>query len=173
MALNNYQYGTSPRKIEPEYRPKRKTKKKNKKITTKDKLIKENKQEQNRQKLKLEKKKHGKNIALITVVFLVLLMVSYRNSLINERFSEIQDKKNKLSSIEKANGQLEVSIESSLNLGNIGNEAKESLGMGKLSNDQKVYVTLDKKDYVESSVDKSENEDASWFQKMIDKIFGK
>lgn len=171
MALNNYQYGTSPRKIEPEYRPRRKTKKKNTKIATKDKLIRENKQEQNRQKL--EKKKHSKNIALITVVFLVLLMVSYRNSLINERFSEIQDKKNKLSSIEKANGQLEVSIESSLNLGNIGNEAKESLGMGKLSNDQKVYVTLDKKDYVESSVDKSENEDTSWFQKIIDKIFGK
>ena len=168
MALNSYQYGTSPRKIEPEYRPRRKTK--NKQVDTKNKLIRQE-QEYKRQKIKLEKKKHCKNIALIMVVFLVLLMVSYRNSLINEKFSEIQDKKNKLSSIEKANGQLEVNIESSLNLENIGNEARESLGMGKLANDQKVYITLDKKDYVESSVDKSEDENVSWFQKLINKIF--
>ena len=171
MALNNYQYGTSPRKIEPEFKPNRKKKSNNKKA--KEKSINEKKQQQRRQNLKLEKKKHNKNMALILIVFLVLLMVSYRNSLINEKFSEIQDKKSKLSSIEKTNGQLEVSIESSLNLGNIGNEAKESLGMGKLNNDQKVYVTLDKKDYVESSVSKTENEDTNWFQKIINKIFGK
>lgn len=171
MALNNYQYGTSPRKIEPEFKPNRKKKSNNKKA--KEKSINEKKQQQRRQNLKLEKKKHNKNMALILIVFLVLLMVSYRNSLINEKFSEIQDKKSKLSSIEKTNGQLEVSIESSLNLGNIGNEAKESLGMGKLNNDQKVYVTLDKKDYVESSVAKTENEDTNWFKKIINKIFGK
>jgi len=171
MALNNYQYGTSPRKIEPEFKPNRKKKSNNKKA--KEKSINEKKQQQRRQNLKLEKKKHNKNMALILIVFLVLLMVSYRNSLINEKFSEIQDKKSKLSSIEKTNGQLEVSIESSLNLGNIGNEAKESLGMGKLNNDQKVYVTLDKKDYVESSVTKTETEDTNWFQKIINKIFGK
>lgn len=171
MALNNYQYGTSPRKIEPEFKPNRKKKSNNKKA--KEKSINEKKQQQRRQNLKLEKRKHNKNMALILIVFLVLLMVSYRNSLINEKFSEIQDKKSKLSSIEKTNGQLEVSIESSLNLGNIGNEAKESLGMGKLNNDQKVYVTLDKKDYVESSVTKTETEDTNWFQKIINKIFGK
>ena len=171
MALNNYQYGTSPRKIELEFKPNRKKKSNNKKA--KEKSINEKKQQQRRQNLKLEKRKHNKNMALILIVFLVLLMVSYRNSLINEKFSEIQDKKSKLSSIEKTNGQLEVSIESSLNLGNIGNEAKESLGMGKLNNDQKVYVTLDKKDYVESSVTKTETEDTNWFQKIINKIFGK
>ncbi len=171
MALNNYQYGTSPRKIEPEFKPNRKKKSNNKKA--KEKSINEKKQQQRRQNLKLEKRKHNKNMALILIVFLVLLMVSYRNSLINEKFSEIQDKKSKLSSIEKTNGQLEVSIESSLNLGNIGNEAKESLGMGKLNNDQKVYITLDKKDYVESSVAKTETEDINWFQKIINKIFGK
>ena len=173
MALNNYQYGTSPRKIEPEYRPKRKTKKKNNKISIKEKELRQRKNEQNRQKIKLEKKKHHKNIVMIFAIFMVLLIVSYRNSLINERFNEIQNKKNKLSSIEKANGQMEVNIEGSLNLGTIGNEAKESLGMGKLNNDQKVYVTLDKKDYVESSVDKSEDENRSWIQMILDKIFGK
>ena len=45
--------------------------------------------------------------------------------------------------------------------------------MEKLNNDQKVYVTLDKKDYVESSVNKAETESKNWFQKIIEKIFGK
>lgn len=173
MALNNYQYGTSPRKIEPEYSPRKKTKKKSTKISTKEKQSRQKRQEQNRQKIKMQKKMHQKNIAMILVAFLVLLIVSYRNSMINEKFSEIQSKKNKLSSIEKANGQLEVNIEGSLNLGTIGNEAKESLGMGKLNNDQKVYVNLDKKDYVESSLDKNENESKNWIQIIIDKIFAK
>ena len=173
MALNNYQYGTSPRKIEPEYSPRKKTKKKSTKISTKEKQSRQKRQEQNRQKIKMQKKMHQKNIAMILVAFFVFLIVRYRNSMINEKFSEIQSKKNKLSSIEKANGQLEVNIEGSLNLGTIGNEAKESLGMGKLNNDQKVYVNLDKKDYVESSLDKNENESKNWIQIIIDKIFAK
>ena len=173
MALNNYQYGTSPKKIEPEYRPRKRTKKKNKKMASKDKKIINKKQEENNKKIKFEKRKHHKNIAIIFAMFLVLLIVSYRNSLINERFNDIQNKKNELSLIEKTNGQLEVSIEGSLNLGNIGNEAKESLGMGKLNNDQKVYVTLDKKDYVESSVEKHESKSTNLIQKIINKIFGK
>lgn len=173
MALNSYQYGTSPRKVQPEYNPRRNPKKKNKSLEKKEKLKREQEQEKRRQNLKLEKRKNYKNIAMILVIFLVLLVVSYRNSVINEKFNEIQDKKNELSSIEKTNGQLEVSIESSLNLGNVGNEAKESLGMDKLNNEQKVYVTLDKKDYVESSVEQSEVEDESWIQKIINKIFGK
>ena len=169
MALRDYQYGTSTRKIEPEYSPK----KKSSNLSAKEKKLRQQKQEERRQKIKLEKKKHHKNIAMIFAVFLVLLIVSYRNSLINEKFSEIQSKKSKLSSIEKANGQLEVNIEGSVNLGTIGNEAKETLGMGKLNNDQKVYVTLDKEDYVESSVDKKVNEQTNWFQKILEKIFGK
>lgn len=175
MALKDYQYGTSPRKIEPEYSPRKKTKKKSKNDLTKQNRLEQQKKEQQKQKIKMEKKRHQKNIVMIFAIFLILLIVSYRNSLINERFSEIQNKKNKLSSIEKANGQLEVNIEGSLNLGTIGNEARDSLGMNKLNNDQKVYITLDKKDYVESSVDKSksENEGLNWFQKIIEKIFGK
>ena len=172
MALRDYQYGTSPRKIEPEYGPRKKTKKKSGNLSSKEKKIRQQKQEQIRQKIKLENKKHHKNIVMIFIVFAVLLVVSYRNSLINEKFNEIQNKKDKLSSIEKANGQLEVNIEGSTNLGNIGNEAKESLGMGKLNNDQKVYVNLDKKDYVESSVKKDENDKKGWLQSIIDKIFG-
>ena len=52
--------------------------------------------------------------------------------------------------IEKQNDQLKVSIERDMNISNIEQEAKEKLGMQKLTNSQKVYINLDKKDYVKS-----------------------
>ena len=165
----SYQYGTSPRKIEPDYRPRKKTTKKD---IRKEKIIKENEEQQKINNLNAEKRKHHKNIAMIVGVFLILLVISYRNSLITERFNEIQDKKSELSAIEKTNGQLEVSIESSLNLNNIEKEAKKSLGMNKLSNNQKVFVSLPKKDYIESSTESVKiEEESSWFQSLINKIF--
>ena len=104
-------------------------------------------------------------------IFLVLLTISYRNSLITERFNEIQDKKQELSAIEKTNGQTEVSIESSLNLKNLEKSAKKKLGMQKLENDQKVYVTLPKKDYTESATPEVETEsNSNWLKELIEKI---
>ena len=161
----NYQYGTSPRKIEPSYRPRKKT-------TQKEKIIKPNEEQQKINNLKAEKRRYHKNIAMIVSIFLILLAVSYRNSLITERFNEIQDKKSELAAIEKTNGQLEVSIESSLNLSNVEKTAKESLGMNKLSDKQKVYVTLPKKDYIETSTESIKiDEESNWFKSLINKIF--
>ena len=161
----SYQYGTSPRKIEPNYRPRKKN-------TQKEKIIKANEEQQRINNLKAEKRRNHKNIAMIVGVFLILLAISYRNSLITERFNEIQDKKSELAAIEKTNGQLEVSIESSLNLGNVEKEAKKSLGMNKLSDKQKVYVTLPKKDYIESTTESVKiEEESNWFQSLINKIF--
>mgnify|MGYP004561961405 FL=1 len=167
----NFEYETTPRKLKPEYEPK-KTKKSKEEIK---KQIKIN-EKQKKEAMKIEKKKHNKNVALVAVIFLILLMISYRSSLINERFNEIQSSKEKLASIQKTNGQLEVSIESSLNLSNVKNAAKDKLGMKELDNGQKVYVTLDKKDYVEGSKedidltsDNTEN-DGKWYNKIINKI---
>ena len=117
-------------------------------------------------------------MALVAAIFLILLTISYRSSLINERFNDIQSSKEKLASIQKTNGQLEVSIESSLNLSNVKNAAKEKLGMQDLDNSQKVYVTLDKKDYVEGaaesvSIDDEDTNDTKWYKKIISKILGK
>ena len=158
----NYQYGTTPRKLEPEYSPKKK------------KVNKNDDELQRRNALKIEKRQHHQNIAMIIGIFLLLLVVSYRSSLITEKFNEIQDKKSQLAAIEKTNGQLEVSIESSLNLNNVEDEAKKILGMNKLKDKQKVYVTLPKKDYTESSTEdiKIESEE-NWFQKIINKILNK
>ena len=169
MRKMDYEYGTTPRKVEPEYGQRKKRKQ------DWDKQIKIKKKKK-KAVLKLEKKQHNKNVALIIAIFLILLAVSYRSSLINEKFNEIQNAKQELASIEKTNGQLEVSIESSLNLSNIEQSAKENLGMQRLDNSQKVYVTLDKKDYVEATaedIDITDDTDEAWYQKIINKILGK
>ncbi len=174
MEKFGYEYGATPRKLEPEYGP-RKTKKSKEEF---EKQIKIN-EKQKKEAMKMEKKKHNKNVALVAAIFLILLTISYRSSLINERFNEIQNSKEKLASIQKTNGQLEVSIESSLNLSNVKNAAKDKLGMQELDNGQKVYVTLDKKDYVEGStenIDITSDLDKSsdtWYKKIINKILGK
>lgn len=171
MPKYNYQYETSPRKVKPEYETTRK------KVQRKryEEQIKIN-EKQRKESIKLEKKKHNKNVAFIMVIFLILLAISYRSSLINEKFSALQKDKETLSSLQKTNDQLEVSIESSLNLKNIEETAKEKLGMQKLDNNQKVYVNLDKKDYVEAStedIDAVAKEEQNWFIKIINKILGK
>ena len=174
MEKFGYEYGATPRKLEPEYGP-RKTKKSKEEF---EKQIKIN-EKQKKEAMKMEKKKHNKNVALVAAIFLILLTISYRSSLINERFNEIQNSKEKLASIQKTNGQLEVNIESSLNLSNVKNAAKDKLGMQELDNGQKVYVTLDKKDYVEGSkenIDITANSDETndaWYKKIINKILGK
>lgn len=164
MARNNYEYETSPRKVEPDFNNNRKKKSKGKKITKSE--IEEKKKE-----LKQQKRKHHKNIGIILGIFLILLAISYRNSLITEKFSEIQAKRNELASIEKSNGQMLVSIEGSLNLNNIEKSAKEKLGMQKLQNEQKVYVTLPKQDYTESTKEITERTETNWFEDIINSIF--
>ena len=174
MEKFGYEYGATPRKLEPEYGP-RKTKKSKEEF---EKQIKIN-EKQKKEAMKMEKKKHNKNVALVAAIFLILLTISYRSSLINERFNEIQNSKEKLASIQKTNGQLEVSIESSLNLSNVKNAAKDKLGMQELDNGQKVYVTLDKKDYVEGSTENiditsdSDKSSDTLYKKIINKILGK
>ena len=110
----------------------------------------------------------------VTVVglFLLLLTISCRNSQIDKKFDQIQDQKKQLATLQKENEQLKVSIENSLNLNNVEKVAKEELGMQKLSNRQTVYVTLPKKDYVESASEKVEiEEEKSCWEKIVDKIF--
>lgn len=170
MNRHNYEYGTNPRKIEPDYKRGKKQNKNDVKTR-----IKRN-EEVRKQAMKLEKKKHQKNVALVVAIFLILLAISYRNSLINEKFNEIQNKKTELSSIEKTNGQLQVSIEESVNLSSIEQAAKDRLGMKKPDNDQKVYVELEKKDYVETATEeiKEDTKDSNkWYEKILDKIFKK
>jgi len=158
MARAEYQYSTSPRKLEPEYR----SQKRKQKLRVVEDLP--------RQEVKVSKEQKRKRIQLtITVIaiFGLLLTISYRNSQINEKFNEMQSLKKELSSLQKENEQLKVNIANGLNLANIEKLAKEKLGMQKLTNKQIVYVSLPKKDYVESASEKVVIKDqTNWFEKL-------
>ena len=160
-----YQYETSPRKLEPDY----KTEKKRQNIRVVKDLPK--------QEVKLskeQKRKHRRATLLVLAIFALLLTISYRNTKINEKFNEMQTLKTEVSSLQKENEQLQVTIENSLNLSNIEKQAKEKLGMQKLTNKQTVYVNLPKKDYIETATEKVEiNENKNWFEKFVDKIFNR
>ncbi len=145
---NRYQYETSPRKLEPEYSPV--TKKYPKKSVT----------PRNKNKTKniskasiIRRKDQFKLIAAVLLVFSAVLTMSYRNSQIDESFSKTEELKEKYMAIEKENDQMKVDIENGLNYNNVEQQAKELLGMQKLSNKQTVYVNLPKKDYIQPATE--------------------
>ena len=101
----------------------------------------------------------------------MLFAISYRNALIAQTYSQVKNLKVELSKIEKENEQIEVNIESRTNLSAIEKRAQEELGMKKLDDSQTVYVSLEKKDYIESSADSVKlEEELKWFEKIINKI---
>lgn len=172
QGYKGYQFETSPKKLQPEYEPNRKQNidKKSKTKTTTEKTIKANEFKRNKAS-KEEIKKKARFIVYILFGFSVLFTISYRNSIINEKFNQKEALKSELTEIQKVNEQLEVSVENELNLTSIEKIAKEQLGMSKLNNGQKVYVNLSKKEYVESQVNEiviEKNE--SIYQKVYNKI---
>ena len=164
---SGYQYETSPRKLEPEYRPEKNpySKKKSGALKNKDVKQKEKPRNQVKERLKL--------VINIAMIFSALFVISYRNSKINESFNKNAGLKQSLAVTQKENEQLQVNIENSLNLSNIEKIAKEKLGMQKLDNSQKVYVSLPKKDYIEPAVEKvTIEENQNIFQKILNIFMG-
>lgn len=157
-----YQYETSPRKLQPEYvpNPQKANPYKKKKTSTAKKVSKKT-------KAKAKMQPRTKIILYAVIGFVILFGISYRNSLITESFNEKEKLKSNLSSIQKENEQLKVNIESSLNLNNVEQMAKDMLGMQKLDNNQKVYVSLPKKDYIEAATEEVViEENLSFWQKI-------
>ena len=114
-----------------------------------------------------EQSKRRKQICTVLAIFALLLMVSHRNSLITEEFQAIQNLKSDLATLEKENKQLEISIESNLNLNKIEKIASEQLGMQKQTVAQTVYTKLPKQDYVEAGREEKV-EELSIIQKFFD-----
>lgn len=164
MSKGRYQYETSPKKLEPDYNKPRKHDRRNLKIV----------EDIPRDNIAISKEQKSKQIKLTLIVigmFILLLTISYRNSQINEKFNYMQTLKKELSSLEKENEQLKVTIENSLNYNNIERQAKEKLGMQKLTNKQTVYITLPKKDYVEAATEEVIiEEEKNWYEQLIDNI---
>ena len=165
MAKSRYEYGTSPRKVKQDYQPKKQ--KRNLKVV----------KELPRQDIKVseeQRKKQTKLTIIVILTFILLLTISYRNSQINEKFNYIQQQKRELSSLQKENEQLKVSIENGLNINNIEKIAKEKLGMQKLTNSQTLYINLPKKDFVEPASEEVVIEkEKNLFEKFVDKLFHK
>lgn len=165
MARSRYEYGTTPRKLEPNYEPQKRAKKRNLRVV-------EDLPRQDVKISKMQKKKQVKLTLLVLMIFAILLTISYRNSKINEKFNEIQTQKKQLATIQKENEQLKVVIENGETLNNVEKIAKEKLGMQKLTNKQTVYMNLPKEDYVESTSEEVIIEDEkNWFEQILDSIF--
>lgn len=163
---NRYQYETSPRKLEPDYEPIKEPYSKKKSSTISKKAEKP--------QAKRQLKSHFKAMIYVLLIFASLFVISYRNSLINESFNKGEALKANLAAIQKENEQLKVNLENSYNLSNIEELAKTKLGMQKLDNSQKVYVSLDKQDYVEQASEEVVMEDnQNWFEKFLNTLLGK
>lgn len=171
MAYNSrYQYETSPRKLQPEYEPR--IKKYPKKSTARKLKVEPKKRAKPKEKHKL--KPEAKVMLYVVIGFMILLAISYRNSVINEKFAENKNLKSNLATIQKENEQLEANIESNLNLKTIEQSAKELLGMQKLENSQSVYINLPKQDYIEPAAEEIVTEkNISIWEKIINFITGK
>lgn len=160
-----YQYETSPRKLEPQYEPRKNPYEKKKSSVQK----KTQKNSKNVKKKQL--KPRVKLVSYIAIAFSILFAMIYQNSLITENFKEKENLKKELGVIEKENEQLKVNIEKTLNLNNVEQSAKEMLGMQKLDNSQKIYINLPKKDYIESNTEEVIiEEETNFWQKVIQNI---
>jgi len=167
---SGYQYETSPRKIQPEVSPRRNHPYPKKKSTAK-RMADTNKYTKQKSKEKRKLKKEIKAMVYIAIGFAVLFAIGYQNSQITESFNKKEQLKKDLTSIQKENEQLQVSIENGLNLNNVEQSAKEMLGMQKLDNGQKVYIELPKKDYVEpASEGITMEQEKAWYQVILDTI---
>ena len=88
--MAKYQYGTSPRKLEPDFIPNR-TSKKSQELERelKEKIKKEAKERANQKRAAVLLKK--KIVVYIGIAFAMLLVISYRNSLITEDFNKVKN----------------------------------------------------------------------------------
>ncbi len=168
QRYNKYQYETSPRKLEPDYSIKKKRKVYNPTAPERKKV-----EKTNIKQAVMRKRDRAKIVVALVTVFVAVFTVSYRNSQIDESFAKNEELKKSYLAVEKENEQIKVDIENSLNYNNVEQQAKELLGMQKLSNKQTVYVNLPKKDYIQPATETVVIEkEEGFFAKIINKIKG-
>lgn len=169
MPRASYQYGTSPRKYEPEYTSRKKTTKTTAKKTGTKKVQKspEKKIEKQKAQKAQEKKNKLAQVVVVLAAFGMLLTLSYREIAIMEMFNQKKDLENQLAVIEKENGQVEKSIkevESTLDWNSIQQKATNELGMQKKAG---TPVDLNKSDNVETNSKFIQEEETSIIEKII------
>lgn len=171
MPRTSYQYGTSPRKYEPEYTNKRtkKSEVSSKKVSTTREEIKRNLEKQRAKKAE-ERMKKIKQVILVVTIFGMLLTVSYREISIMEMFNHKKDLESQLAVIEKENGQVEKNIkevESTLDWNKIKQVATEQLGMQSKAGKP---LDLEKTDFVETENKYIKEDKTSAAEKIVEFI---
>lgn len=167
MARTSYQYGTSPRKYEPEYTTRRTTKKKVEPKRISKKEIEKKKLEKEKAKKVQERKNKAKLVGVVIAVFIMLFTISYREIAIMEMFNQKKELENKLAIVEKENGQIEKSIkevESTLDWNKIKQIATEQLGMQTKAG---IPVDLEKSDNVETNNKLIKEEETNLLEKIV------
>ena len=174
MPRTSYQYGTSPRKYEPEYTPRTTRKTTNKKATNKKDAQKapiksdaKKRIEKQRAKKVEERKSRTLQVVVVLAIFGMLLALSYREITIMEMFNQKKDMEEQLAVIQKENGQIEKSIkevESKLNWNEINQIATEQLGMQKKAG---IPIDLEKSDNVETKSEFIKEEETNIIEKII------
>ena len=83
---------------------------------------------------------------------------------------KVESLKSDLALLQKENEQLRVNIENSFNLATIEQQAKEQLGMQKLDDNQKEYITLPKQEFIQPVNEKIIFENDTWYQRIFNII---
>ena len=181
MPRASYQYGTSARKYEPEYKTKTTAKKaikqktSNKAQANKTPKKSEAKKRIEKQRAKKAQERKNKTLQVIGVIaiFGMLLALSYREIAIMEMFNKKKSLENQLATIQKENGQIEKSIkeeESKLNWNEIKQTASEQLGMQIKT---PTPVDLEKSDNVETKHKFMKEEETSIIEEIIEYFINK
>ena len=113
---------------------------------------------------------HVKQILIVIGIFIMLLIVSFREISIMEMFNNKKKMENNLALIQKENGQVEKDIkaqESKLDWNMIKQKATEELGMQEAN---KIAIELDKSDNVEKEVTLIKADNTSFLEKLIEKF---
>ena len=172
MPRASYQYGTSPRKYEPEYTPRRTTSRKNVDRTVVKQQTQKSDAKKRIEKQRIKKIEQRKSRALQVIVVLaifgMLLALSYREISMMEMFNQKKHLENHLATIQKENGQVEKSIreeEGKLNWNEIKASASEQLGMQIKT---AIPVDLEKTDNVETKTKLIKEEQTSIIEKIIE-----
>lgn len=161
-----YQYETSPRKIEPEYKknPVKKKKPINKKKVKNKKMQKDNNKTKNQQKKKFQLSFEAKFFINSMIVFCLVFAMIALQAFVNQKYKEKQNLKNQYDE-----------MVATMNLKSAGNEdihdVAASYGMETKS---VTLISLDKSDYIESSNNEIKIEEegmwnklANWFKEVF------
>ena len=171
MSRASYQYGTSPRKYEPDYTPRKVQKKTTSNKKSEKREIKKSDAKKQIEKQKAKKVQERKNrtlqVVVVLAIFGMLLAVSYREITIMELFNQKKNMESQLATIQKENGQIEKSIkeeESKLNWNDIKKIATEQLGM---QDKKAIPVDLEKTDHVETKNQFIKEEETNIIEEII------